>query len=245
MNPDGSFVIKNVAPGEYRLSVRGPGDKDHPAEGVTMTLSVTGEDLTGVVLAGGSGGSIAGRVVSDTGEVVPSPASSRMRVFARPVDPTSTYTSFDNDNGRVKDDWSFELTNVYGMNRLSINPMPTGWAVRRIEHDGRDYADVPVDLHGGQKLDGVSIVLPSRCPDHRTLLDERASAEGTALIFRKTRPDGERTRAWCDDASRRRGDVELGSHFGDYLPWRSTTCATGLADRSSSVVARFGKRVQG
>ena len=87
-----------------------------------------------------------------------------MRVFARPVHPTSTYTSFDNDNGRVKDDWSFELTNVYGMNRLSINPMPTVWAVRRIEHDGRDYADVPVDLHGGQKLDGLTIVLSSRCP---------------------------------------------------------------------------------
>ena len=185
VNPDGSFLIKNVAPGEYRLSVRGPGDKDHPAEGVTMTVSVTGEDLTGIVLAGGSGGSLAGRVVSDTGEAVPSPASSRMRVFATPVDPTSTYTSFDNDNGRVKDDWSFELTNVYGLNKLSINPMPTGWAVRRIEYDGKDYADVPVDLHGGQKLDGVTIVLSKSLPRiNGTLLDERGQpAEATALIF--------------------------------------------------------------
>jgi hypothetical protein len=185
VNADGSFLIKNIAPGEYRLSLRGPGDKDHPAEGVTITVTVTGEDLTGVMLAGGSGGTVAGRVISDTGEAVPSPASSRMRVFARAVDPTTTYTSFDNDNGRVKDDGTFELTNVYGLNKLSINPMPTGWAVRRIEHDGKDYADVPVDLHGGQKLDGVTIVLSKSLPRiNGTLLDEQGQpAGGTALIF--------------------------------------------------------------
>lgn len=205
VNPDGSFVIKNLAPGEYRLSLRGPGDKDHPAEGVTMTVTVTGEDLTNVMLVGGSGGSVAGRVVSDTGEAVPSPSASRMRVSARPVDPTSTYSSFDNDNGRVKDDWSFEVANVYGLNKLSVNPMPTGWAIRRIEHDGKDYADVPVELRGGQKLEGVTIVLSKTLPRVQgTLLDERGQpAEGTAILFpedaskwaedsrlvRSTRPD--------------------------------------------------------
>ena len=205
VNPDGSFVIKNLAPGEYRLSLRGPGDKDHPAEGVTMTVTVTGEDLTNVMLVGGSGGSVAGRVVSDTGEAVPSPSASRMRVSARPVDPTSTYSAFDNDNGRVKDDWSFEVVNVYGLNKLSVNPMPTGWAIRRIEHDGKDYADVPVELRGGQKLEGVTIVLSKTLPRVQgTLLDERGQpAEGTAIIFpedaskwaedsrlvRSTRPD--------------------------------------------------------
>ena len=185
VNADGSFVIKNLAPGEYRLSVRGPGDKDHPPEGVTTTIVVTGEDLTGVMLAGGSGGSIAGRVVSDTGEAVPSPASSRMRVSARPVDPTTTYSGFDNDNGRVKDDWTFEVANIYGLNKLSVSPMPTGWAIRKIEHEGKDYADTPVDLHGGQKLDGVTIVLSKTLPRLQgTLLDEHGQpAEGTALLF--------------------------------------------------------------
>lgn len=185
VNPDGSFTIKNMAPGEYKLSLRGPGDKDHPAEGVTLTVSVTGEDLIGVMLVGGSGGSVTGRVVSDTGEAVALPPSSRMRVSARPVDPTSTYTSFDNDNGRVKDDWSFEVMNVYGLNRLSVNPLPTGWAVRRIEHDGKDYADVPVELRGGQKLDNVQVVLSKTLPRFQgTLLDDRGQpAEGTALLF--------------------------------------------------------------
>ena len=185
VNADGSFVIKNVAPGEYKLSLRGPGDKDHPAEGVTMTVTVSGEDLANVMLVGGSGGSITGRIVSDTGEAIPLPATSRMRVTARPVDPTSTYTGFDTDNGRVKDDWSFEVTNVYGQNRLTVNPLPTGWAVRRIEHDGTDYADVPVALQGGQKLDNVTVVLSKTLPRLQgSLVDEAGRpGEGTALLF--------------------------------------------------------------
>jgi len=186
VNPDGSFTIKNVAPGEYRLSVRGPGDKDHPAEGVTVTVSVAGEDLTGVTLTAGSGGTLSGRIVSDTGAPIPLPEQSRMRVLARPVDPTTTYQSFgDNDNGRVKDDWTFEVGNAYGLNRLSVSPLPTGWAIRSIDHGGKDYADVPLDLRGGIRLDNITIVLSKTLPRLQgTLLDERGQpVEGSVLVF--------------------------------------------------------------
>jgi hypothetical protein len=196
VNPDGSFTIKNVAPGEYRLSIRGPGDKERPPEGVTTTVSVMGEDLAGVMLVGGSGGSVAGRIVSDTGGAVPVPESSRMRVSARPVDPTSTYASFDNDNGRVKDDGAFEVTNVYGQNRLTVSPLPAGWAIRTIEHGGKDYADVPIDLRGGTRMDNVTIVLSKTLPRVQgTLADEHGKpAEGSVLLF------PEETSKWGEDA---------------------------------------------
>jgi hypothetical protein len=224
VNPDGSFLIKNVAPGDYKLSLRGPGDKDHPAEGITITVTVSGENLTGVMLVGGSGGTLSGRVVSDTGEAIPLPSTSRMRVAARPVDPTSTYSSFDNDNGRVKDDWTFELTNVYGQNRVSINPMPTGWAVRRIEHDGKDYADLPVELHGGQKLEGVTIVLSKTLPRFRgTLLDEQGRpAEGTTLLF------PEDAARWGEDSRlvrTARPDAAGGFEFRNVIPGDYLTIA--------------------
>jgi hypothetical protein len=196
VNADGSFTIKNVAPGEYRLSIRGPGDKERPPEGVTMTVSVMGEDLAGVMLVGGSGGSVAGRIVSDTGGAVPVPESSRMRVSARPVDPTSTYASFDNDNGRVKDDGAFEVTNVYGQNRLTVSPLPAGWAIRTIEHGGKDYADVPIDLRGGTRMDNVTIVLSKTLPRVQgTLADEHGKpAEGSVLLF------PEEASKWGEDA---------------------------------------------
>jgi hypothetical protein len=196
VNPDGSFLIKNVSPGEYRLSVRGPGDKEHPPEGATVTVSITGEDLTGVMLVAGSGGTMTGRIVSDTGASIPFPEQSRMRVFARPVDPTTTYSSFDNDNGRVKDDWTFELTNAYGLNKISVNPLPTGWALRTIDYGGKDYADVPIDFRGGQRLDNVTVVVSKTLPRLQgTVLDERGNpVEGSVLIF----PDDESK--WTEDS---------------------------------------------
>ena len=196
VNPDGSFLIKNVAPGEYRLSIRGPGDKDHPPEGATLTVSVMGDDLTGVMLVTGSGGTMIGRVVSDTGAAIPLPEQSRMRVFARPIDPTTTYTSFDNDNGRVKDDWTFELTNAYGLNKISVGPLPTGWALRSIEYAGKDYADVPVEFRGGQRLDNVTITLSKTLPRiNGTLQDDTGRpAEGSVLIF----PDD--SSKWAEDS---------------------------------------------
>jgi hypothetical protein len=196
VNPDGSFTIKNVAPGEYRLSVRGPGDKEHPPEGITTTVSVLGEDLTGVMLVAGSGGTLSGRVVSDTGGPIPFPEQSRMRVSARPVDPTSTYQNFDQDNGRVKDDWTFEVKNVFGLNRLSISPLPTGWAVRSIDIAGKDYADVPVDLRGGVSLDNVTLIVSKSLPRVQgTLTDDGGKpTEGSVLLF----PDDHAK--WGEDA---------------------------------------------
>lgn len=196
VSADGSFLIKNLAPGEYRLSVRGPGDKEHPAEGVTMTVNIAGDDLTGVMLTGGSGATMSGRIVSDTGEPIPQPQSARMRVGARPVDPTTTYSSFDQDNGRVKDDWTFELTNIYGANRISVSPLPPGWAVRSIDYAGKDYADTPLDARGGARFDNVTIVVSKSLPRVQgTLVDGKgAPTEGSVLLF----PD-DRSK-WAEDS---------------------------------------------
>jgi protocatechuate 3,4-dioxygenase beta subunit len=196
VNPDGTFLVKSVPPGEYRLSVRGPGDKDHPPEGATLTVSVTGEDLTGVMLVSGTGGTLSGRVVSETGAVIPLPEQSRMRVSARPVDPTTTYTSFDNDNGRVKDDGTFELTNAYGLNKITVAPLPTGWALRTIDYGGKDYADMPLEFRGGQRLDNVTITLSKTLPRIQgTLQDEGGRpVEGSVLIF------PEDSSKWAEDS---------------------------------------------
>lgn len=185
INPDGSFIIKTVPPGEYKLSVRAPGDKEHPAEGATITVALTGDDLTGVSLVTGAGGALTGHVVTDTGAPIPAPDAARMRVSSRPVDPTRTYTTFDNDNGRVKDDGVFELANVFGLNRLSVGPLPSGWAIKSIDYDGKDLADVPVDVAPGQRLDGVTLVISKTLPKLvGTLLDDGGRPiDGTVLIF--------------------------------------------------------------
>lgn len=183
IGPGGTFIIRNVSPGEYKLSVAVPASGSRPAEGAATTIEFSGDDLGGVMLMTSPGGSIDGRVVSDTGEAPP--VEQKMRVGARAVDPRTTYSRFDAENGRVGEDMTFTLTGVIGANRLSIGPLPSGWAVRSIQHDGKDLADTPIDLEGGKRIDGVTVVLSQTLPHLRgTLTDPTGQpAEGTLLLF--------------------------------------------------------------
>lgn len=190
---DGTFTIKDVSPGEYKLTVRFPGDKDRPAEAATTVVSVAGGDLDGVALVTGAGGTVSGRVVTDEGVVPPLGGSTlgtgrgdtRMRVSLRPTEPDSTPQRFTQDNGRLKDDGTFEVTDAVGGNRISIVPLPAGWGVKAIEYDGKDYADVPLDVRNGQRIEGVTIVITNKLPTlGGRLTDEKGQpAEGTVILF--------------------------------------------------------------
>jgi hypothetical protein len=196
VNADGSFLIKDVVPGDYRLSIRLPARDDRPAEAATITVNVFGEDVASVMLATAPGGSIAGRVVTDTGAPLPA-AEARMRVQARPVDPSVTPTVPSQTSGEVREDGTFELTGVFGgASRLGLTPAPRGWSVRAIDHQGRDLAGTAIDLTGGQRLEGVMVILSQTMPIVRgTLLDDRGQpAEGVVLLF----PDD--PQKWSEDS---------------------------------------------
>ncbi len=194
VNPDGTFTIKNVPPGEYKLSVRSPGDKDRPPEGAAITVTVSGPDLEGVTLVTGATGSIAGRIVTDTGELPP--FGSKARVAAQPVDRTNTYQTFSEDNGRVRDDGSFEVTGAIGPVQISLFPIPNGWTIKSIDYDGHDFSVLPLEVKNGQKLEGITIVLSNKLPTVAgTLTDEKLKpAEGTVILF------PEDTARWTDNA---------------------------------------------
>jgi hypothetical protein len=180
---DGTWTIRNVSPGEYKLTLRAAGDGDRAPEGATTTVVFGGEDLTGIVLVTTAGATLRGRVITDTGEALP--RDHKMRVSSRPVDTTRTFTAFDQDNGRVREDMTFELKSVFGSSRLSILPVPSGWSVRSIVYEGRDLIDDPVEFRGGQQVEGLTILLSKSMPKVRgTLLDDRGQpVEGSVVIF--------------------------------------------------------------
>ena len=128
-----------------------------------MTIALAGEDLAGVVLVAGPGGTLTGRIVTDTGVPVPQPER-RMTVVARAVDPTRTFTTFNQDNGRVKEDWTFEVKDVTGLNRLSVSPLPRDWAIKSIEYDGKDLMDTPLDVASAQHIEGITVILSKSLP---------------------------------------------------------------------------------
>lgn len=180
--PDGSFILRNVTPGEYKVSVSS--GEDANAESAVTTIVFGGEDIAGLNLVTGPAGKIRGRVVSDSGEAVPT--EPRMRVAGRALAGGRPFTRAPSaDNGRVQDDMTFELSGVFGPTTLNISPLPAGWAVKSIDYDGKDLADKPIDVQGGQAISGVTVVLSKGLPDVQgTLVDGTgAPAAGTVLLF--------------------------------------------------------------
>lgn len=180
--PDGSFTIRNVTPGEYKLSATSAGDEG--AEGFVTTVVFGGEDIGGLSVVTSPAGSIRGRVVSDNGEALPT--EPRMRVSGRALESQRSFGRPPSpDNGRVQDDMTFELAGMFGPTRVSVLPVPTGWAVKSIDYDGKDLADKPIEVQGGQSITGVTIVLSKGLPELQgTLLDPSgAPAAGTVLLF--------------------------------------------------------------
>jgi hypothetical protein len=186
INPDGTFTLRNVAPGEYHLNVRTPATSDRAAEAANVIVSVVGGDVEGVTIVTSAAGNLTGRVTVDGGGAFPNPWT-RLTTRALPVDRDTAITGLGAiaDNGRLKDDGSFELKGVIGSNRLAIAPLPDGWAIRSIDYNGRDLLTQPVDTQG-TTLDGVGIVLTNRFPTlSGSLRDDKGNGvvTGTVILF--------------------------------------------------------------
>jgi hypothetical protein len=185
VNPDGKFIFRNIAPAVYHLNFRTAATADRPAEAANVVVSVVGGDVEGVSIVTGGAGGVVGRVVVEDSVPLPLPLT-KLLVRPLPVD-RDTAVNFAGipDNGRVRDDGSFELKSVVGQVRLTIGPLPDGWAIRQIDHNGRDLASQPFDTMG-QTLDGLVITLTNRFPVvSGTLRDEKGNAvvAGTTILF--------------------------------------------------------------
>jgi hypothetical protein len=185
VNPDGTFMFRNVAPAEYHLNVRTAATPDRPAEAANVLVSVVGGDVEGVNIVTSAAGGVAGRVVVEGNSPLPSPIT-KLLVRALPVDrDTAISLGAIPDNGRVREDGSFELKSVAGQVRLTITPLADGWAVRQIDHNGRDVTSQPFDTQG-QTLDGLTITLTNRFPVvSGALRDDKGNAvvDGTTILF--------------------------------------------------------------
>jgi hypothetical protein len=221
VNPDGTFQFRNIAPGEYHLNVRTAGTAERPSEAANVIVSALGTDVEGVSIVTNAAGAVVGRVVVAGDAPLPLPLT-KLTVRALPVDrDTAVSIAGIPDNGRVREDGSFELKSIAGQARLTIAPLSDGWAIRQIDQGGRDFTLQPFDTQG-QTLDGFTITLTNRFPAvSGTLRDEKGNSvlAGTTILF----PD--EPSLWVEDLrSVRTARVDQSGIFtikavrpGDYL----------------------------
>jgi hypothetical protein len=199
---DGRLAGSGIAPGRYRLLVRGsPGGAStdmqelRPAipaaagamatmfgpTGPTLTLWATteleidGHDITGLDLRLQPGQSISGTVTFE-GEDPNNPVDASGVSVALNSMSTDSRTALEmlagflqTSGGRAKKDRTFSVTGLVpdtyrtsftapgGMPALFGGANPSGWVLKSAMLDGRDLADVPLQIRAGENIKGIVV----------------------------------------------------------------------------------------
>jgi protocatechuate 3,4-dioxygenase beta subunit len=243
---DGTFTLRNIAPGQYILRASGPAG-DRGVESATMELTVAGADIRGLTLGADAGGLVAGRVVTDSGEALPSSdtrVATQSAIFDRsnvPIPPA--------EDGRAGADGRFIRRGPTGPAFVRIGGLPPGWALKRVQIGERDVTDSPVEIRAGQTVADIAIVISNRLAGlGGTVTDARGRPAGAPVVLFPADPAkwhelaGSLRSARPDQAGKYRFDTV---RPGDYLivaveemePWQvnDPEFLTALRDRAAKI----------
>jgi protocatechuate 3,4-dioxygenase beta subunit len=182
IRPDGTFSISGVTPGSYQLRATLPRAGNALPMILTADVTVTGDDVSGIVLAPVRPVTIAGRITFDPPAHSLTPAMIRVNAFPRgngmmmppnPVDPPV-----------VADDFGFEMRAAPGVQNISAVVAGTEWSVKAVMVDGRNVMDTGLEVVAGRNVADVEIVLTNRVQVlSGTVTDTRGAIAADATVF--------------------------------------------------------------
>jgi hypothetical protein len=166
--PDGTFTVSNVAPGEYRLEMvstsaleslvqsGGVGTVAVP-EAASLPITVSGQDISGVMLTALPTATARGRVVFE-GAAPPESTMASILIMGAPESRTALPFG---GSARARADGSFELRGLTGRRFLQASP-PPGWFLKSVKINETDVTDLPVEFKSGEEVGGVEVLLTQR-----------------------------------------------------------------------------------
>jgi carboxypeptidase family protein len=174
IKPDGSFTITGLTPADYVVQTSGPGGPG--GEFASADVTVNGDDVTGLRLAGSLPISVSGRIVVDPAAAQALRPSS-MRIMLSPAQIGIPMIGMVGP-AAVNDDLTFEAKARPGKMRVNLaNPMP-GWAIRSVRYRGTDVIDSGIELRANENVSDVEVELTNRLTDLSGLV---TTAKGEAL----------------------------------------------------------------
>ena len=125
-----------------------------------MPITIAGRDVTGLAIVTSPTATVSGRVVFDGG-APPGFQPSAMMVVGMADSPMGMMFG---GQGRVRDDWTFELKGLVG--RRTIRPVstPPNWSLKSVMLDDQDVTDAPMDFKPGDRVTGLEITLSQQMP---------------------------------------------------------------------------------
>ena len=188
---NGAWKISGVAPGDYVLVAQvmdveaigatGSTIGMPPPEIATTSVTVTGEDISGVAMTTTLGG-IARGVIRFDGAAAPPATSSTTTLVAVDQDSSAMARTA---SAVVKADWTFELKGLSGRRLLRAINLPAGWALKSVVVDGTDVIDTGLEVKSGQEESDIQVVLTNRKTEiSGTVQDAKGDADDfVVLVF--------------------------------------------------------------
>ena len=187
---DGTFTISNVPPGRYLAIARSGGRGDEQKIG-TQTITVAGENVTGVTLALQSGVSLSGNITVESAGT-PAPADySTFRVTVLDLDPLPVLAGPAGGGGglnasgaRAEKNGAFEVGNVMPGRHYIRVAGQAAWSLKSVTIAGRDVTDQAVELKSGQNVDNVTVVMTDRTTELTgTVRDATSRPVGQVMVI--------------------------------------------------------------
>ena len=254
---DGTFTLRGVPPGTYRVSVSGVQvqDPSEPSrstatEYAVLPLRVDGTDISGIALTTTRLGSLRGRVVFEG--VTRSAAGLHVQAVL-----DDQATTFGAPPAIVAPDGTFVLQGTHGPFGVAVTGLPDGWFVQSAALGERDVLGRSFEPPPYPNGPAMTITISNRGGRVRARVrdaDGRPVSEAMVVLLPA---DADRRRATFPSIPRSvTGDVlDLGVFRpGDYLAiaspvadvlrhWRSFRHLDALASRGTPLVVRAGEEI--
>jgi hypothetical protein len=176
---DGNFTLTSVTPGDYSLQVQSGGGfaasaggnmmvfnfrttEDGPAasnaapaqrEFGSANVSVSGDDITGLVVTGMRGAKASG-TLKFSGPPPDGAANVRISAPATDAD-NSPMPTFGNAN--VQDGGAFEIDGLVGGHIFRPGNLPKGWMLKSVQLNGEDVTDRGIEFKAGEDVSGIEL----------------------------------------------------------------------------------------
>jgi hypothetical protein len=167
IRPDGSFAINGLAPGEYTLQANlPPGASGENPEVASLPITVAGEDISGVRLAGVKPSTLSGRIVFTDPVAAASLRATALRPGVTPANPEDMGPMMGMPGmPHVNEDFTFDMKARAGKSLIRMMSSTPGWTLKAVRANGVDVTDDGLDVRPNEDVSGIEIEMTNRQSD--------------------------------------------------------------------------------
>jgi len=257
--PDGTFTIANVAPGEYVLqsfmSMQG-------SQFGSVFVTVGDQDLKDVTLRAMEGSNVTGRVTIEGESADLRPA---FTITPFPTDFDRAPMMVNTSRASVRSDGTFTMNGLYGPLLFRLGPgAPPDWMIKAVRNGASDVTDTPLMFgRPNQSIDDLEIVLTSRAAsisgsvsdgrsqpvtDYLVIVfatsEKRWYRESRFLKYARAEPDGSFAVRGLPAGDYFVAAVDWMQPSPGFGEWQDPEVLEALGRRASRVTLMDGERVQ-